>query len=220
MLPPDRPEGQAVAPEWSFEAALGPLLLGVLAHAAPTGGHATWIEAARQHSMRLGRCYAEQGSSAVALALAYRRLLWHTRRLMPPFPEPRTGEQLRWELQVQSAVEDLHFVALVAFERGRRLTVVADRQAAQDQAVQHMAAALRETLVQTITVCHGYTELLAVKQLPDAARHELLGELLTALERLTVEVRRWLRARRYVTARHGAGFLQLDIDRATEPPPH
>lgn len=214
------PAGQAVPPDPFVEGALGPLLLGILAQAAP--GHdrdRVLIAAARQHSMRLGRLYAERGHSAHALALAYRYVLWQTRRLMPPVQDPGTVEHLRWGLQVQRAGEHLLLAALFAFERGRQRTAAANLRAAQDQAVQHVAAALRETLLQTLTLCMGYTELLSDPELPRVERQQLLSSLLEALDRLAAELRRWLGARRYVTQHHGAGGVQLDVERASEPTP-
>jgi signal transduction histidine kinase len=196
---------------------LGTLVLGVLAHTVPGDAYAAWGAAARRASVHLGGLYAARGASAVALALAYRRLLGHTRRLMSPSRQPRTAEQIHWELVIVQAVEELHLVALSAFERGRRLAVSAQLQTAQDDAVRHMAAGLRETLLQSLTVSMGYTELLANQTLTGAERRELLGELLTALERLGAELQRWLRARRYVTQRHDMGFIYLDIERAAEP---
>jgi hypothetical protein len=219
MLDAKQPDALDSMAQPPLDETLGSLLLGVLACASPSDGYAALITAARQHSSRLGHQYAQRGQSAVALARAYRRVHGHACRLAPPLPTPRTADQLGWELRLYRAVEDFHLIALCAFERERRVTGVAARQAAQDQAVEHMAAALRETLVQTLTLCTGYTELLASRQLPDGERQELLHEWGAAQERLIGELRRWLAARRYVTQRHGAGFLQLDIDQAAAPPP-
>src|SRR6476620_11256298 len=108
-------ERRAVPHDPSLDGALGPLVLGILAQAAP--GHdrdGALIAAARQHALRLGRLYAERGHSAHALALTYRYVLWQTRRLMPPGQNSGGLDHLQWDRQVQRAGEDLLLAALFA----------------------------------------------------------------------------------------------------------
>jgi signal transduction histidine kinase len=211
--------GSCVADDALYRA-LDTVLLGVLILAAPRSVTDTASVAdAYQQSAIIGRRYAARGMGATAVVRVYQQLLARLRQLVPPSTDLQTVEVLLWDERLRRASDDLLLVALVAFERERRVRSQTDRQRAQDQAVQHMAATIRDTLHQSLSLLCGYTELLAAR--PDAAPElrELLGEILKAGERLAADAHRLAAARRYVMHSPSPGAAQLDLELAVGPGP-
>lgn len=195
--------------------ALSVVLHGVLAHAVSDEAYdPAAVAAAQRQSLTVGRLYAERGYSVASLIRAYHQLPHQIRHLLPRAAEPRTLELLWWEKQLRDAVNAFLLIAVLAFEREQRQRRDAERQAAQDQAVRHMAATIWETLHQSLTLLRGYSELLAARPETDPETSLLVTEILEATDRLTADAHRLAAANRYVTHTHSPGLQQLDLDRA------
>jgi signal transduction histidine kinase len=211
--------GSGVADEalpWAGDA----VLLDVLVAAAPRSpANAAALANVYERSAAIGRQYAARGAGAAAVVCVYQQLLARLRQLVPPLADPQTVEVLRWQECLRRGLDDLLHVALVAFERERRVRGQTDRQRAQDEAVQHMSATIRDTLHQSLSLLYGYTELLAVRSEASPELQELLDEILHAAGRVAADAHRLAAARRHVTRTASPGASQLDLDRATEPNP-
>jgi DNA-binding response OmpR family regulator len=92
-----------------------------------------------------------------------------------------------------------------------------ERQAAQDQAIRHMALAIPDAVNQSLSEVYGYAELLASRPGADPCSQELCDRLRVATGRLVATIDQLANAVRYVTKRYGGDVEVLDVQRATEP---
>ncbi len=216
-MPREPTTGSSVT-EGALRRALDSVLLGVLVGAAmPDVTSAESLAEACQQSTIIGRQYAARGRSATAVVRVYQQLLERIQQLVPPLTGLQTEEVLLWHERLRRSLDDLLLIALVAFERERRVRSIADRRRAQDQAVQHMAATVRDTLHQSLTLLYGYVELLAARPEIGPEVRELLEEVVHASNRITADAHRLAAARRYVTRSPSPGAAQLDLDLAAQP---
>jgi CheY-like chemotaxis protein len=100
-----------------------------------------------------------------------------------------------------------------------RQRLEAERQAAQDQAIRHMALAIPDALNQGLSEVYGYAELLANLPSADPAAKELCARMRQATDRLVATVDQLANAARYVTKHYGANIEVLDVKRASESAP-
>ncbi len=91
----------------------------------------------------------------------------------------------------------------------------AERQAAQDQAIRHMALAIPDAVNQSLSEVYGYAELLAHRPGADPAAQELCARIREATDRLVAIVDRLANAAHYVTKRYGTDIEVLDVARAS-----
>jgi DNA-binding response OmpR family regulator len=107
-------------------------------------------------------------------------------------------------------IRDLHLA---------RQRLESERQAAQDQAIRHMALAIPDAVNQSLSEVYGYAEMLASRADADPAARDLCRRIHDASSRLVATVDQLANAARYVTKRYGRDIEVLDLQRASGPPP-
>jgi DNA-binding response OmpR family regulator len=95
-----------------------------------------------------------------------------------------------------------------------RERLMAERQAAQDQAIRHMALAIPDAVNQNLGEVYRYSELLGQHPAADPTIGELCQRLHDATTRLVATVDQLANAARYVTKHYGADREVLDVERA------
>ena len=93
-----------------------------------------------------------------------------------------------------------------------------ERQAAQDQAVRHMALAIPEAVNESVSEIYGYAEQLANRPDVDPEVREMCARVREATQRLVATLDRLANVSHYVTKLYGTGVQVLDVERAAEKP--
>jgi nitrogen-specific signal transduction histidine kinase len=163
-------------------------------------------------SRDLGRAYAAGGRTVTSLLASYEQLRY---LLLQVRPSAHSNEAsfLAWSEQVEEATEMLLRAAVDV----RSAHLRGEFQAARDEAVRQMAAAIPDTVYGPLAEVHGWAELLAEHVTEDPELRYMCEQLHIATERLIAALDALRAATHHVTKRYSNGIEILDAERAAQP---
>jgi hypothetical protein len=163
-------------------------------------------------SSDLGRAYASSGRPVTSLLATYEQLRYLVVQVRPP-AESDEASLMAWSDRIDEGLDTLLRIAIDVRSARRR----AELQAARDEAVRQMAAAIPDTVYGPLAQVHSWAELLAAHATEDPELRYMCAQLHEATEDLIAALDALRGATHHVTKRYSSGIEILDTERAARP---
>lgn len=170
---------------------------------------------ASRRPVALGRAYATERSSVAHLLAVSAKLRYLVSQARPSDPLADEPARRAWAQRVELSLDSLFRAALNTHSVQQR----GELQAARDETVRQMAAAIPETVFGPLAQVHGWAELLLDYGTEDPELRYLCIQLYAATDRLVTALDRVRSVCRYVPKHDIRGGNILDIVEASRPQP-